>query len=583
MSYSSRIIRQPRISLLPLFCVIPIRCKKEVKSLQTKRKVCNPKMTFDSQPLHWWQSGVVYQVYPRSFKDTNADGIGDLNGVIEKLDYLHDLGIQAVWLSPFYPSPMKDFGYDVADYCNVDPRFGTLADFDRLVAGAHARGIKIIIDWVPNHTSDQHPWFLESRASRDNPKRDWYIWRDARPDGGLPNNWGSFFGGPAWTLDPHTGQYYLHQFVPEQPDLNWRNPQVRAAMYDTLRFWLRRGVDGFRMDVIGLIIKDKDLRDNPINPHADPNLPPNDIHSRLIHRYNMDQDEVHPILREIRAVLDEFDDRCAIGELWGEYDRWVRYYGQNGDELHLPFNFRLMWEPWQAAAMRRSVDEMEAALPPFAWPNYVLGNHDQPRLATRFGGQPQARLAAMLLLTLRGTPTLYYGDEIGMENGDIPPEKIQDPQGLNLGPARTRDVCRTPMQWDASPYAGFSTVEPWLPVSADYPTRNVAVQAQDPFSIYNLYRQLLRLRRATPALHGGSYAPVDVNAANCFVYRRQAAGEAYLIALNFDHAPARLNIPGPARGRILLSTHLDRQGPAALDALDLRPFEGVILALETEA
>ncbi|MEJ5224193.1 MAG: alpha-amylase family glycosyl hydrolase, partial [Anaerolineales bacterium] len=382
-------------------------------------------MTFTQNSLHWWQIGVVYQVYPRSFKDTNADGIGDLNGIIEKLDYLHDLGIQAIWLSPFYPSPMADFGYDVADYCNVDPLFGTLDDFDRLVAGAHQRGIKIIIDWVPNHTSDQHPWFRESRASRDNPKRDWYIWRDARPDGSLPNNWGSFFGGPAWTFDPLTGQYYLHQFVKEQPDLNWRNPQVRAAMYDTLRFWLRRGVDGFRMDVIGLIIKDKDLRDNPLNPHADPNLPPNDLHGRLIHRYNMDQDEVHPILREIRAVLDEFDDRCAIGELWGEYDRWVRYYGQHGEELHLPFNFRLMWEPWQAAAMRRSVDAMEAALPPFAWPNYVLGNHDQPRLATRFGGQAQARLAAMMLLTLRGTPTLYYGDELGMENGVIPPEKIQ--------------------------------------------------------------------------------------------------------------------------------------------------------------
>lgn len=539
-------------------------------------------MAFITKPLHWWQIGVVYQVYPRSFKDTNADGVGDLNGIIEKLDYLQDLGIQAIWLSPFYPSPMADFGYDVADYCNVDPLFGSLDDFDRLVDGAHQRGIKIIIDWVPNHTSDQHPWFLESRSSRDNPKRDWYIWRDPKPDGTLPNNWGSFFGGPAWTFDPLTGQYYLHQFVKEQPDLNWRNPQVRAAMVDTLRFWMRRGVDGFRMDVIGLIIKDKDLRDNPLNPHADPNLPPNDLHGRLIHIHNMDQDEVHDVLREIRAVLDEFDDRCAIGELWGEYDRWVRYYGQHGEELHLPFNFRLMWEPWQAAAMRRSVDAMEAALPPFAWPNYVLGNHDQPRLASRFGGQAQARLAATMLLTLRGTPTLYYGDELGMENGVIPPEKIQDPQGKNLGAARTRDVCRTPMQWDASPHAGFSTVEPWLPVSADYATRNVDVQAQDPASIYNLYRQLLRLRAQTPALYGGAYAPVDVSAGNCFVYRRQNAGEAYLIALNFADSPVQVSIPGPARGRILLSTHLDRTEPVALTTLELRPYEGVILTVDTE-
>lgn len=535
-------------------------------------------MTSITNSLHWWQSGVVYQVYPRSFKDTNADGVGDLNGIIQQLDYLRDLGIQAVWLSPFYPSPMADFGYDVADYCNVDPIFGALDDFDRLVAGAHDRGIKVIIDWVPNHTSDQHPWFRESRASRDNPKRDWYIWRDARPDGGLPNNWGSFFGGPAWTFDPHTGQYYLHQFVKEQPELNWRNPNVRAAMYDTLRFWLRRGVDGFRMDVIGLIIKDKDLRDNPANPHADPNLPPNDIFGRLIHIHNMDQDEVHPILREIRAVLDEFEDRCAIGELWGEYDRWVRYYGQHGEALHLPFNFRLMGEPWQAAAMRRSVDALEAALPAFAWPNYVLGNHDQTRLATRFGGQPQARLAAMLLLTLRGTPTLYYGDELGMENGLIPPEKIQDPQGKNLGPARTRDVCRTPMQWDSSPQAGFSPVEPWLPVSSDFATRNVQAQFQDPASIYNLYRHLLQLRRDTPALYGGSYAPIETGAENCFVYRRQAAGGQRIIALNFSDAPAQVAIPELERGHILLSTHLDRHGPTAPGALELRPHEGVILA-----
>jgi alpha-glucosidase len=545
--------------------------------------------------LKWWQRGTVYQIYPRSFKDSNADGIGDLRGILEKLDYLNDgtpasLGVDALWLSPFYPSPMADFGYDVADYCNVDPMFGDLETFDRLVSEAHRRGLKVIIDWVPNHTSDQHPWFVEARSSRDNPKRDWYIWRDGLPSpagrgaggegGSLPNNWGSFFGGPAWTLDPQTNQYYLHQFVKEQPELNWRNPELRAAMLDTLRFWLRRGVDGFRMDVIGLILKDKDLRDNPVNPQASPNLPANDLFGRLLTVHNMDQDEVHAVIREIRAVLDEFDDRCGIGELWGDLDRWVRYYGANGDELQLPFNFRLMWEPWQASAMRRSVEAMEAALPAFAWPNYVLGNHDQPRLATRFGGQAQARLAAMLLLTLRGTPTLYYGDELGLENGVIPPEKVQDPQGINLGIERTRDVCRTPMQWDASPEAGFSAAEAWLPVSADFATRNVAALAADETSIFNLYRRLLWLRRATPALHGGDYQTLDLSNPDCFAYFRRAGGETCLILLNFAEAPCALRLPLTGDAEILLSTRLDRAGKLAGGQVELRASEGIILKLK---
>jgi len=538
--------------------------------------------------LHWWQRGVVYQIYPRSFKDTNGDGVGDLEGIIARLDYLNDgtpasLGVDIIWLSPFYPSPMADFGYDVADYCNVHPLFGNLATFDRLVAEAHRRGIKIVIDWVPNHTSDRHPWFVESRSSRNNPKRDWYIWRDGKPGedrAGTPNNWGSFFGGPAWTFDPITGQYYLHQFVKEQPELNWRNPEVRAAMLDTLRFWLERGVDGFRMDVIGLLLKDADLRDNPPNPAADPNLPANDLFGRQLHTYTEDQDDVHEIIRVIRRVLDEFDDRCGIGELWMPLSRWVLYYGQGGDELHLPFNFRLMGLPsWQAQAIRRSVEEMEAALPAFAWPNYVLGNHDSPRLATRFGGQAQARLAAMLLLTLRGTPTLYYGDELGMENGAIPPEKMQDPQGINLGSERSRDVVRTPMQWDDSPAAGFSAAEPWLPVSADYPARNVAAQSADSASVLNLYRRLLWLRHDNPALYGGSYQPVNVPEQDCFVYLRSSGDQQFLAALNFGSEKRQLSLPGKGTGRILLSTYLDREETVSLAALDLRPNEGVIIRL----
>jgi alpha-glucosidase len=359
-------------------------------------------------------------------------------------------------------------------------------------------------------------------------------------------------------------------------------------MLETLRFWLDRGVDGFRMDVIALLIKDAELRDNPLNPDADPNLPPNDIFGRQLHVYSHDQDEVHGVIREIRQVLDEYDGRCGIGELGGPLDRWVRYYGDGlpdspaGDELHLPFNFRLMWQPWQAGAMRRSVDELEAALPAFGWPNYVLGNHDGARLATRFGGQAQARVAAVMLLTLRGTPTIYYGEELGMENGAIPPEKVQDPQGINLGVERTRDVCRTPMQWDGSPNAGFcpAGVEPWLPVSADYETCNVAAQSTDLASMLTLYRRLLALRRASPALYGGSYRPLDGVPDDCFVYLREGGGERKLVALNFAGEERVVPLPALASSaEVLLSTHLDREGPVGLSKLKLRAHEGCVVAL----
>ncbi len=539
------------------------------------------------QDLSWWQRGVIYQIYPRSFKDTTGNGVGDLQGIIEQLDYLGGtqaaLPIDAIWLSPVYPSPMADFGYDVADYCDIDPLFGDMATFDALVAAAHARGLKIIMDYVPNHSSDQHPWFIASRSSRDNPRRDWYIWRDPAPDGGPPNNWGSFFGGPAWTLDEKTGQYYMHQFCPEQPELNWRNPEVRAAMYDVLRFWMEHGVDGFRMDVIGLIIKDAELRDNPPNPNAPDNLPENDLFSRLIQKYNLDQDDIHPILREMRAVLDEYDGILSIGELWFEWPRWVQYFGTEAlPELDHPINFRLAQAPWDAATMRHTVEELEGILPDHAWPNYVLASHDYPRLTARFGGQGPARIAAMMLLTLRGTPTVYYGDELGMENGDIPPEKIQDPQGINLGPERTRDVARTPMQWTDGPNAGFcpADVEPWLPISDDYQERNVAVKSDDPTSILTLYRRLLTQRRATPALYGGAYRAVNVaEDSDCYVYLREAGEQRRLIALNFVDEPRLLNIPNEDEGRVALSTHLDREEIVSLNALELRPHEGVIIEL----
>ncbi len=376
----------------------------------------------------WWQRGIIYQIYPRSFQDSNDDGVGDLPGIASRLDYLERLGVDAIWLSPIYPSPMADFGYDISNYIDVDPLFGTLAEFDRLVEDVHRRGMRIVLDFVPNHTSDKHPWFKESRSSRDNPKRDWYIWRDPAPGGGPPNNWLSNFGGQAWELDEATGQYYYHAFLKEQPDLNWRNHDVQQAMLDVLRFWLDRGVDGFRVDVIWHIVKDDEFRDNLPNPDYGPQLAP---HRQLLATYNTDRPEVHDIIGQMRAVLDEYDERMMVGEIYLPLERLVTYYGAQGSGVHLPFNFHLIELPWHARAIDDAVRRYEAILPSYGWPNWVLGNHDNPRIASRIG-RAQARVAMMLLLTLRGTPTIYYGDEIGMQNVPIPPDRVQDPFEKNV-------------------------------------------------------------------------------------------------------------------------------------------------------
>ncbi|HEY2592077.1 MAG TPA: alpha-amylase family glycosyl hydrolase, partial [Steroidobacteraceae bacterium] len=371
----------------------------------------------------WWRRGVLYHIYPRSFMDTNGDGIGDLRGIASRLDYLCELGVDALWLSPIYPSPMADFGYDVGDYTSIDPVFGTLEDFDALLAEAHHRGLKLVLDFVPNHTSECHPWFLESRASRASPRRDWYIWRDPASDGGPPNNWLSSFGGSAWRLDPGTAQYYYHAFLEAQPDLNWRNPRVRAAMHDVLRFWLDRGVDGFRVDVLWHLIKDAQFRDNPPNPEYRHGEPP---HAQQVMLYSADRPEIHEVVAELRRIVDEYDERVLIGEIYLPIERLVAYYGADLRGAHLPFNFQLIETVWDARGIARMIDQYEAAVPARAWPNWVLGNHDKPRIATRVG-VPQARVAAMLLLTLRGMPTMYYGDELGMRNVPIPPELVQDP------------------------------------------------------------------------------------------------------------------------------------------------------------
>ncbi|UVO51750.1 alpha-amylase family glycosyl hydrolase [Sphingomonas sp. SUN019] len=526
----------------------------------------------DGRPdARWWERGVIYQVYPRSFQDSDSDGVGDLAGIEARLDHVVALGVDAIWLSPIFPSPMADFGYDVADYCSIDPLFGDLATFDRLLAAVHARGLKLLLDFVPNHSSDQHPWFVESRATRDSPKRDWYIWRDPKPDGGPPNNWISDFGGSAWEWDAATGQYYLHAFLKEQPDLNWRNPDLRAAMMNVLRFWFDRGVDGFRIDVLWHIVKAEGLPDNPVNPDWTPGRTERD---RLIQLHSTDQEEAHAISADFRALADSYgaktgQERVLIGEIFLPNDRHARWYGTpKRPQVHLPFNFQLVENCWDAGVLRRMIAKYEASLPEFGWPNWVIGSHDAPRIAARIG-EAQARVAAMLLLTLRGTPTMYQGDEIGIGRVDIPPDRIRDPQhfrqpDLDIG----RDRSRTPMPWDASANAGFSTGEPWLPLGDDWPTRNFAAQDADPCSILSLYRNLLALRRATPALAVGGFALVDAPD-GVLAYQRVHEGEPLLILLNLTSN----NVTVDWRGTPLLST-LDGDPEPGM----LYPNEGVIVA-----
>jgi alpha-glucosidase len=528
--------------------------------------------THASSGVPWWQHGVFYQVYPLSFLDSNGDGMGDLEGIRRRLDYLVWLGVDAVWISPFYPSPMADFGYDVVDYEGVDPRFGDLAQFDALLAEAHRLGLRIILDFIPNHTSDQHPWFVEARRSRDSDMRSFYLWRDPAPGGGPPSNWLSEFGGSAWQLDHQSGQYYYHAFLKEQPDLNWRNPRVREAMYRCMRFWLDRGVDGFRIDAIHHLFKDEAVRDNPQNPDYREGMSPR---RRLIRQHTTDLPEVQEVAREMRALLASYGERVLIGEAWLPFDRLMAYYGEQLRGFQLPFNFHLIGTRWDAAALRKLIDEYESMLPPGAWPNWVLGNHDRSRIASRIG-PAQARVAAVLLCTLRGTPTLYYGDELGMLDVPIPAEAVQDPYeknvpGLGLG----RDPERTPMQWSPEPHAGFSSAPPWLPLAADYASRNVALAQLDPSSMLSLYRELLRLRRARPTLSVGAYASLDT-APDVLGYVRSQGStrDGVLLNLSGTSRPVSTEL---ANATVLVSTHPDRAGRAC--GVSLEPNEAVVLSL----
>lgn len=526
----------------------------------------------------WWQKGVIYQIYPRSFQDSNNDGVGDLKGILSRLDYLEWLGVDAVWISPIYSSPMADFGYDIADYCSIHPLFGTMEEFDTLLQEVHKRGMKLILDFVPNHTSNEHPWFLESRASRDNLKRDWYLWRNANPDGSPPNNWLSVFGGSAWEWDERTGQYYYHAFLREQPDLNWRNPDLQKAMFDVMRFWLSKGVDGFRVDVMWHMIKDQEMRPNPPNPNYEPYQA---TYEKLLPLYSTDQPEVHGIVRKMREVMDEFEERVMIGEIYLPVQRLVMYYGEDNKGAHLPFNFQLLSIPWEPTQLLTVIEQYEAALPSGGWPNWVLGNHDQPRIISRIGPN-QARVAAMLLLTLRGTPTVYYGDEIGMRDVPIPADRIQDPQGLNMpGLNLSRDPFRTPMQWDSSDYSGFSIVEPWLPIAHNYGRINVDVQKLDAFSMLNFYKSLIDLRRKEPALSVGNYQSVHADK-QIFAFLRFYEDSMFLIVLNMTPRPCFFTSDSEGlTGTIVISTEPERNGLEVKGPLALSGDEGVIVRLSS--
>lgn len=525
-------------------------------------------------PRHraWWQGAVVYEIYPRSFADADGDGVGDLRGVVAHLDYLASgpdgLGVDAIWLTPFYPSGGVDGGYDVTDYCRVDPAYGTLEDFDHLVAQAHRRGLRVIVDWVPNHTSDRHPWFVEARASREAPRRDWYVWADGR-DGEPPNNWLSAFDevGPAWSYDDATGQWYLHSYSAHQPDLNWDNPSLRAAMADVLRFWLRRGVDGFRIDAADGLGKDPERADNPW-PITKP------TRESAGRRHDEDWDTVFERLAELRHVADGFSDRLLVGEVYVLDQARLAEYVAPG-RLHLAHDFSLMREAWSADGFRRIVETHEAVAPAGAYAAWLLNNHDHPRAASRFdadgAGQARARLAAVMLLTLRCTPFLYQGEELGLADSPIPAAAIVDVDG--------RDPVRTPMPWqrhaDAGPGAGFTTGQPWLPIPPEAEHASVAAQRQDPDSMLSLYRRLIALRKRHPALTRGSYrpesAPDDV-----FAYRRTDPDGDLLIALNF--AAQERQLPDAFRGVLLLSSDPQRSERAASSELRLAPHEGLVLA-----
>lgn len=526
------------------------------------------------EKIPWWKKAVIYQIYPRSFQDSEGDGVGDLQGIIARMEYLQALGIDAIWLSPINTSPMVDFGYDVADFLDIDPIFGSIEDMDQLISTAHEHGIKVIMDLVLNHTSDQHAWFLESRSSRENPYRDWYIWADPKPNGKEPNNWVSIFGGKAWKLDKASGQYYYHMFCPEQPDLNWRNQAVRSAVMDIFRFWMKRGVDGFRLDVFNEFFKDEKLRDNPRTKFGFREF------ERQDHIYDIDQPEMMEVVKEIREVTDEFPERYVVGEtFFASPERASKYIGDHG--LQAAFNFELLNCPWNAEKMGKALARWEAVLTEDAWPTLVINNHDNPRSATRYkddASDRRSKAAAVMLLTARGTPFIYYGEEIGMRSIKVPYGKIMDPPGKRYYPFfPTRDACRSPMQWDDIPGAGFTGGQPWLPIGKDIKTRNVLAQLADQYSLLQLYMAMLEIRKQHLALQVGDFEMLDAGNKNILLYTR-SADETFLVAINFAGRLQEVKsqaLAGKTWMTIFSSLSLAGEWQVELP-LSLQPYEAVI-------
>ncbi len=492
--------------------------------MSSVRSVTEPPSPSGRRP--WWQGAVVYQIYPRSFASSVPSGTGDLEGIRRRLDHLAWLGVDAIWLSPFYRSPMEDFGYDISDHCDVDPLFGTLEDFDRLVSDCHDRGIRVIVDWVPNHTSDRHAWFQAARSSRDDPHRDWYEWRDPTPDGAPPNNWVAAFseGQPAWTFDEATDQWYLHLFLPSQPDVRWDDPALEEAMHDVLRFWLDRGVDGIRADVLHAIGKAQGLPDDPTELLPIP-------HSALNHVPEV----TLPRVRRLRDLLDSYPgDRMMVGEVYLLDTSLVAQYYDRGRGLHLSFNFPPLYAPWDAEAWHERVVDVEELIDPVGWPTWVLSNHDNPRHRSRYGSEPRARAAAILLLGLRGTPFLYAGEELGLSDAEIPPARAIDPGG--------RDGCRAPIPWTADPDHGWRVDEAWLPWPPEASTGGDAVsQRSDPGSVLHLYRRVLAARRASPALRVGSQG-VLAAPAGVLAWERVEGGDRRVVVVGFAEARAPVDL-----------------------------------------
>jgi len=533
-----------------------------------------------SMRTSWWQGAVIYENHLPSLRDGSGDGIGDLEGLTQSLGYLSaTLGIDAVWVGPFFKSPLLDQGFDVADYTQVDPVFGSIESFDHLIAVAHKRGLKIIVDYIPNHTSDQHPWFVDSRSSRTNPKRDWYVWRDPKPGGGVPNNWTSEAGGSVWEWDEQTGQYYLHSHLKQQPDLNWRTVDVRAAMLDVLRFWLDRGADGVRIDVAHMLMKDPQFRDNPVAPKGNQNpfdLQHPDFGTQL-HVFDRRHPDTQAVLAEIRAVVDHYPGAVTIAEIEAmSWQDWAVYYGAGLDGMHLPFPFRLLETPWRADLLRAELDGLYASLPTGAWLIVALGNHDRERLATRLGPE-QARVAAVLLLTLAATPCLLYGDELGLIDQPVPLDRQRDYFARASGGV-SRDSTRIPMPWDDGPNFGFSSApeaQLWLPVARNGADVNVEAQLRDPESFLNLYRRLLRTRADSTALRYGSIDFISSPPAKeVLAYARRTADDHKVVALNLSDRPATVDV-GVA-GTVLVCTTAPAVGSAG-PVLELEPHQAVVI------